>query len=72
MKANVFLIDSITREIVDRVGSTRPYITAMDLAYQYCTDEDEIKHEEAPTEKYPNRCLITTDTDYFIHYLKNN
>lgn len=71
IKANILVIDSVKREIVEKLYSENPTQEANNIAKGYFEKgEGTPKHEHIPTKKHPNRYGVLTPTDFFIHYLK--
>lgn len=69
MENNIFIIDSVTKKIVEKHNSKSPKDSANSLACGYFErGEGKPIHKHIPTKKYPNRYGITTPTDFFIHY----
>lgn len=70
MKANIFIVDSIERRIVEKIYSDNPKEEAEKQALGYFEKgEGRPKHIATPTEKHPNRFGIETPTDFLIYYL---
>lgn len=70
MKPNIFIIDRVTSEIVDRLYSDNPKEDAEKEAVRFFEKgEGKPVHKFIPTDKHPTRYGIETPTDFFIHYI---